>query len=189
MKEQEFCIFAFYQFKTTTNKLQLQEKLNNLSKREKIKGIVLIADEGINGTVSGFIDGIKKLEKYLEKEGFTTLEKKYAYSSYMPFHRMKVKLKKEIITFAGEEVNVEKQTGEFVSPEDWNKLIEDPEVTLLDIRNLYETQIGTFSDSEILGVKTFTQLKELVDKKLLENKDKKIAMFSTAGIRCEKVSS
>ncbi len=76
MKEQEFCIFAFYQFKTTTNKLQLREKLNNLSKREKIKGIVLIADEGINGTVSGFIDGIKKLEKYLEKEGFTTLEKK-----------------------------------------------------------------------------------------------------------------
>ena len=138
MKEQEFCILAFYQFKTTTNKLQLQEKLNNLSKREKIKGIVLIADEGINGTVSGFIDGIKKLEKYLEKEGFTTLEKKYAYSSYMPFHRMKVKLKKEIITFAGEEVNVEKQTGEFVSPEDWNKLIEDPEVTLLDIRNLYK---------------------------------------------------
>ena len=189
MKEQEFCIFAFYQFKTTTNKLQLQEKLNNLSKREKIKGIVLIADEGINGTVSGFIDGIKKLEKYLEKEGFTTLEKKYAYSSYMPFHRMKIKLKKEIITFAGEEVNVEKQTGEFVSPEDWNKLIEDPEVTLLDIRNLYETQIGTFSDSEILGVKTFTQLKELVDKKLLENKDKKIAMFCTGGIRCEKVSS
>ena len=70
MKEQEFCIFAFYQFKTTTNKLQLQKNLNRLSKKEKIKGIVLIADEGINGTVSGFIDGIKKLEKYLEKEGF-----------------------------------------------------------------------------------------------------------------------
>ena len=169
MIEQEFCIFAFYQFKTTDNKLELQKKLNTISKKEKIKGIVLIADEGINGTVSGFIDGIHKLDKYLENVGFASLEKKYAYSPYMPFHRMKVKLKKEIITFGGEKVNVERETGKFVKPEDWNKFIEDPEVMLLDIRNLYETQIGTFSDSEILGVKTFTQLKMVLTRNFLKH--------------------
>ena len=189
MKDKEFCVFSFYQFKNLKDKIHFKKNLSSLCQKEKLKGLILIANEGVNGTVSGFEEGLENLEKCLEKNGFSGLEKKYATATYMPFHQMKIKLKNEIITFDREKMNVDVRTGTFVEPKDWNQFIEDPDLMLLDIRNIYETKIGTFIDSVNPKVKTFTQLKKFIDQELLNDKDRKIAMFCTGGIRCEKVSS
>jgi UPF0176 protein len=180
-------VAALYQFTPLPHFQILQQPLKDLCKREGVKGILLLADEGINGTVAGSRSAIDCLLIFL-KEHFHGLEYKESWADQMPFHRMKVKLKKEIVTLGIPEANPTERVGAYVAPQDWNALISDPDVLLIDVRNDYEIKIGTFQGALNPKTKTFKEFPEFV-KSLDKKKHRRIAMCCTGGIRCEKASS
>ena len=189
MKNNEFKIFSFYQFKKIFKPIKLKGFLKEFCQFNKLKGTILIAPEGINGTIGGLDSSIINLEKELVNLGFTSLEKKYSGSSFMPFYRLKIRHKKEIITFTKQILNVGKKTGNFVNSKDWNKIIGDKNYYVIDLRNDYESKIGTFKNAIKVNTKNFTDYKKYIKNNLLQMKNNKIAMFCTGGIRCEKASS
>jgi UPF0176 protein len=162
--------------------------------QHKIKGTLLLAEEGINGTIAGFSENIHGLLNYLRtnplfENRFADLEHKESFSSEHPFYRMKVKLKKEIVTLGVAGVSPTKLVGTYVKPEDWNTLISDPEVLLIDTRNDYEVDIGTFKGAIDPKTTTFREFPAYIAEHFDKTKHKKVAMFCTGGIRCEKASS
>ena len=185
---------AMYHFVSLPHFKTLREPLLNFCISRDIKGTLLLADEGINGTVAGSEKSILELLNYLKtdpifKSNFKGLVHKESWSDKHPFYRMKVKLKKEIVTLGVPGVSPTKMVGKYVKPQDWNQIISDPEVLLIDTRNDYEYAIGTFKNAINPKTNTFREFPEYVKTHFDPKKHKKIAMFCTGGIRCEKASS
>lgn len=185
---------AMYHFVSLPHFKNLREPLLNFCVSQGIKGTILLADEGINGTVAGPEKSILELLGYLKTnplfEGnFKYLGHKESWSDKNPFYRMKVKLKKEIVTLGVPGVSPTKVVGKYVKPQDWNAIISDPDVVLIDTRNDYEYAIGSFKNAINPKTNTFREFPEYVKTHFDPNKHKKVAMFCTGGIRCEKASS
>lgn len=183
-------ILALYQFVHIDRPASLQGELLSLCKKLSIKGTILLGTEGINGTVSGSAQSIQALRDYFKGSPyFSDLVAKLSYADDHPFYRMKVKLKQEIVTIGQACANPLKQVGTYIEPKAWNDLISDPEVILLDTRNDYEVEVGTFKNALDPKTTNFREFPDYVEKNLDPKKHKKIAMFCTGGIRCEKASS
>jgi len=185
---------AMYHFVSLPHFKMLREPLLNFCVSRKIKGTLLLADEGINGTVAGSEKCILELLTYLKIDplfegNFKNLAHKESWSDKHPFYRMKVKLKKEIVTLGIHGVSPTKMVGKYVKPQDWNSIISDPEVVLIDTRNDYEYAIGSFKNAINPKTDTFREFPDFVKIHCDPKKHKKVAMFCTGGIRCEKASS
>ena len=189
MINSKFTILTFYQFKQIKDLLLLKSRISDFCKFNKIKGTIIIAEEGINGTIAGTSQSIKNFQLEIKKIGFENLNPKYSYSKFMPFFRLKVRPKKEIVTLRTKIADPENITGNKIKPENWNNLITDNNTILIDVRNDFEVEMGSFRGSIDPKTKSFTEFKSYLKDNLSEAKDKKIAMFCTGGIRCEKISS
>lgn len=180
-------VAAMYKFVSLPDYENLREPLLNFCLAENIKGTLLLAHEGINGTVSGTRAAIDNLLAYLRKDPrFADIEHKESFEGDLPFYRMKVKLKKEIVTMGVEDIDPNETVGTYLDPQQWNEMISDPEVVLVDTRNYYEYNIGTFKGAINPETTTFREFPQYVAKNLDPAKHKKVAMFCTGGIRCEK---
>ncbi|MDE2446197.1 MAG: rhodanese-related sulfurtransferase [Alphaproteobacteria bacterium] len=190
MMTSPFKVVAFYQFAHFPDFVAKQPILLNLFHARHIKGTVLLAAEGINGTIAGpaaAIDGI--IAEITAITGLSDLEPKYATAQDMPFRRTKVRLKKEIVTIGPVAADPLSKVGQYVEPEDWNALISDPDVILIDTRNSYEYGVGSFKNALDPQTESFGEFPSYIREKLKAKPDAKIAMFCTGGIRCEKASS
>ncbi|TJW46543.1 MAG: rhodanese-related sulfurtransferase, partial [Mesorhizobium sp.] len=155
-----------------------------------IRGTLLLAHEGINGTVAGSEAAIAALIDHLESiEGLAGLEVKYSSAAEMPFYRMKVRLKREIVTMGVENIDPAASAGTYVAPADWNALISDANTIVIDTRNAYEVSIGTFKGAVDPATTSFREFPAWVEQHRDELDDRKIAMFCTGGIRCEKATA
>ncbi len=180
-------VAAFYRFVPLDNIESLQREISNICKESDLLGTILLAHEGINGTIAGPVEDVDKLFVFLGRyPGLDDLSRKTSYCNRNPFYRMKVRLKKEIVTLGVEGVNPGKDVGEYVAPELWNELISQPDVRLVDTRNDYEVGLGTFAGAENPETRSFRDFPAWVEANLDTDKDQKVAMFCTGGIRCEK---
>ena len=180
-------VCAMYKFVTLENYQELRQPLLDVMESNGVKGTLLLAQEGINGTVAGTREGIDALLAWLQKdERLADIVYKESYDETMPFYRTKVKLKKEIVTMGVEGIDPKQVVGTYVKPQDWNALISDPDVVLVDTRNDYEVQIGTFKGAVNPVTDTFREFPQYVKDNMDPTKQKKVAMFCTGGIRCEK---
>lgn len=185
-----FVVAAMYCFAPMPDREEWQESLRSLCEEEGIKGTLLLAIEGINGTVSGPRQGIDRLKAEITgDERFARISWKESFFEKQAFHRLKVRLKKEIVTLKVDGVDPNELVGEYVDPKDWNDLISDPDVVVVDTRNDYEYEMGTFEKAIDPETKIFSEFPEYVEKNLDPEKTPKVAMFCTGGIRCEKASS
>jgi UPF0176 protein len=187
-------VAAFYQFTSLPDYRALREPLRAICAARALKGSVLLAHEGINGTLAGSAANIDALVAELRHgELFAgrldNLELKFSNSSKMPFQRLKVRLKKEIVTLGDAGADPTRQVGTYVAPRDWNALMASPDTLVLDTRNAFEVAIGTFEGAVDPGLASFGDFKDFVAQKLDPSKHRRIAMFCTGGIRCEKASS
>ncbi|MDZ4141315.1 MAG: rhodanese-related sulfurtransferase [Methylotenera sp.] len=185
---------ALYKFVSLADYTALQPPIHKACEAHHIKGTILLASEGINGTIAGLPDDVHRVLDFLRTDPlfesrFADLEHKESFASEHPFYRMKVKLKKEIVTLGVSGVSPTNKVGTYVKPEDWNALISDPDVILIDTRNDYEVDIGTFKGALDPKTTTFREFPEYIAKNFDKTKHKKVAMFCTGGIRCEKASS
>ncbi|WP_025870184.1 oxygen-dependent tRNA uridine(34) hydroxylase TrhO [Methylobacillus glycogenes] len=186
----QIVVAALYKFASLPDYAQLQPGLLALCNAQGIKGTLLLAEEGINGTVAGTRTGIDTLLEYLRRDPrLADLEHKESYTDELPFYRMKVRLKKEIVTLGVPGIDPNKTVGTYVKPEDWNAVISDPDVVVIDTRNDYEFEIGTFKGAIDPKTTTFREFPEYVRNNLNPARNKKVAMFCTGGIRCEKASA
>jgi UPF0176 protein len=182
-----FLVCALYKFVELKDFEDKRESLKEFMEARQIKGTILLAQEGLNGTVSGTQHAIDELLVYLNEDArITPISFKFSWHEEQPFYRTKVKLKKEIVTMGVEGIDPRKTVGTYVAPKDWNSLISDPDVTVIDTRNDYEIEIGTFKNAINPHTDSFREFPEYVAKTLKPEKHKKVAMFCTGGIRCEK---
>lgn len=184
----EYLVAALYKFVRLPNFEDLQQPLRDICEKGDVKGTLLLAEEGINGTVAGPEAGVRDLLAYLHgTEEFKDIVHKESWASEMPFLRMKVRLKKEIVTMGVPGTDPNHIVGTYVKPKDWNTLISDPDVVVIDTRNDYEVGIGTFKGAVDPDTTTFREFPawEQRNHNMLKAK-KKVAMFCTGGIRCEK---
>ncbi|MBT0587183.1 oxygen-dependent tRNA uridine(34) hydroxylase TrhO [Alteromonas oceanisediminis] len=180
-------VCAMYKFVALDDYQSLRQPLTDVMLDNAIKGTLLLAEEGINGTVSGSQEGIDALLAWLNQdERVNPISYKISVHDEQPFYRTKVKLKKEIVTMGVEGIDPRRTVGTYVKPTDWNALIADPEVTVIDTRNDYEIEIGTFEHAVNPHTGSFREFPQYVKANLDPNKHKKVAMFCTGGIRCEK---
>ena len=187
-------VAAFYKFVDWNDFKDLKLRLESVCEKAGTLGTILLAPEGINGTISGTDQGIQEVLEFLwQDDRLTDLAPKYSMTRNKTFYRMKIKLKKEIVSMGVPETKPVAITGAMVPPKEWNKVIEDPEMLIIDTRNDYEYSIGTFRNALNLNTTSFREFPEWVEKELkpllVSNKEKKVAMFCTGGIRCEKASS
>ena len=183
-------VAALYKFVRLEDFHDLREPLLQACLAAGTLGTLLLAREGINGTVAGSREGIDQVLNYLRSDArLADLEHKESFDDHMPFYRMKVKLKKEIVTMGEEGIDPNAQVGTYVKPGDWNALLDDPDVLLIDTRNDYECGIGSFKGAVDPHTESFREFPAYVRKNLDPGKQKKIAMFCTGGIRCEKASA
>ena len=190
----KFVVVTFYKFFDIDDLLQFQTLLRSIFFKTSIKGTILLADEGINGTISGKKSEISNaLKNIWDLNNLSDLKPKYSFADKNPFFRMKIRLKKEIVTLGVDNISPNKKVGNYVKPEDWNNFIADDSLLLIDTRNDYEVSIGSFDKAVNPNIKNFREFPSWVSKNLLikdpEIKNKKIAMFCTGGIRCEKSTS
>ncbi len=179
-------IAALYRFVRLDNFKELRQPLLRVMLDNQIRGTLLLAAEGINGTIAGEEPAIGRLLDYLRQDDrLKGFECKFSSDEIMPFYRTRVKLKREIVTMGVEDIDPAKG-GRYVKPADWNALINDPEVTLIDTRNDYETAIGSFANAILPKTKTFRDFPAYVKQNLDPRKHRKVAMVCTGGIRCEK---
>jgi UPF0176 protein len=180
-------ISALYKFVTLNQFESLRAPLLQFMQEHHIRGTLLLAREGINGTVAGNAASIAALyEWFAQQPGLENISHKESYHQSSPFNRTKVKLKKEIVTLGVEGLDPKKIVGTYVKPKDWNQLISSPDVTVIDTRNDYEVNIGTFKRAINPKTTTFREFPQYVKEHLDPKKHKKVAMFCTGGIRCEK---
>lgn len=183
-------IAALYRFQRLAAPVSLREPLHAFCDARGIRGTLLLAREGINGTVAGAASAIDDLVAYLRGElGFHQLEIKFSWSDAMPFHRLKVRLKREIVTMGVDDVDPLVGVGAYVEPRDWNRLIDDPDTIVIDTRNDYETAIGSFERAVDPGTKSFRAFPGWVERNADLLKGRRVAMFCTGGIRCEKATA
>ncbi|WP_418357059.1 MULTISPECIES: oxygen-dependent tRNA uridine(34) hydroxylase TrhO [Shewanella] len=180
-------VCALYKFVALPHFESIRQPLLAVMEQNEVKGTLLLAQEGINGTVASSQQGIDNLLSWLDQQpGLDNIVTKLSFDDEMPFYRTKVKLKKEIVTMGVEGIDPRKVVGTYVKPKDWNALISDPDVVLVDTRNDYEVKIGTFKNAVNPVTETFREFPEYVKQNLDPAKHKKVAMFCTGGIRCEK---
>lgn len=185
-----YTIAALYLFIPVADPAELKQKFLQELSPLQLCGTLLIAPEGINGTLAGSELAIQELLICLNNNiGLSQKDVKFSYSAEKPFNRFKIRLKREIVTFNQPHVNPNLRVGTYIEPDQWNTLIEDPDVTVIDTRNKYETLIGTFKNAIDPKIDSFTEFSDYVRENLDPKKHKKIAMFCTGGIRCEKASS
>ncbi|MGD1948267.1 MAG: rhodanese-related sulfurtransferase [Leptolyngbyaceae cyanobacterium] len=183
-------VITFYKFVQLDDFVELQQSLKELCNDQGIKGTILLALEGINATVAGTDEALEKLLAHLKQDPrLSDLTHKTSWAEGQPFARMKVKLKKEIVTLGQPEVSPTKQVGTYIEPQEWNQVISDPDVVVVDTRNNYEVDIGTFKGATNPKTDSFREFPDFADQQLDATKHKKVAMFCTGGIRCEKASS
>ncbi|WP_325893454.1 oxygen-dependent tRNA uridine(34) hydroxylase TrhO [Grimontia sp. NTOU-MAR1] len=183
----QYVVCALYKFVRLEDYVELREPLKALMEKNEIRGTLLLANEGINGTVASTREGIDTLLAWLKKDPrLADTVYKESFDENQPFNRTKVKLKKEIVTLGVEGIDPRHVVGTYVKPEDWNDLISDPEVFVVDTRNDYEIEIGTFKNAVNPKTDTFREFPEYVAQNMDPAKHKKVAMFCTGGIRCEK---
>ena len=183
-------IATFYKFAEFPEYKEWKIKLGKWGKELKILGTMILAPEGINATISGPREGIEKfLENIRTDTRFADLNPRTAESTRSTFYRLRIITRPEIVTLGDASINPNKAVGEYVNPKEWNALIRDPDVRVIDTRNEYEVKVGTFKGAENPHTDTFREWPEYVEKELGSDKKQKIAMFCTGGIRCEKASS
>lgn len=187
----DYLTAAFYKFVDLPDFAELKAPLLDCCEANQVKGIILLATEGINSTIAGPADGVRAVLAYLRSDPrLADLQHKEAWSTKSPFYRMKVRLKREIVTMGVPGISPTQMAGEYVKPEHWNALISDPEVVVIDTRNDYEVSIGTFAGAIDPHIKSFAQLPDWVNQAPAlhpaSGKKPKVAMFCTGGIRCEK---
>lgn len=180
-------VAALYKFVRLDDFEQLREPLLALMLAQNVRGTLLLANEGINGTIAGPRAGIDTVLGWLREDPrLADLEHKESFHDEHPFLRTKVKLKKEIVTMGVEGIDPNRTVGTYLSPEEWNAVISDPETLLIDTRNDYEVEVGTFKGAINPETRTFREFPDYVKDRLDPAKHKKVAMFCTGGIRCEK---
>ncbi len=186
----KYDVCAFYRFVEIADLPKIQTMIKGFAAEYGTSGTILIAPEGINGTIAAPVGNLAPVIAFLDAHlGVEQGELKYSWASEQPFSRFKVRIKKEIITMKQECADPTKLVGTYVAPEDWNSLIDDPEVIVLDTRNTYETGVGIFDKAIDPRTETFTEFSEYVERELDPLVNKKVAMYCTGGIRCEKASS
>ncbi|MGQ0683963.1 oxygen-dependent tRNA uridine(34) hydroxylase TrhO [Bradyrhizobium sp.] len=187
-------VAAFYQFAALPDFRELREPLRALCAAHGLKGSVLLANEGINGTLAGSVEGIAGLVEALQHGPLfagrlDNLELKYSTAGAAPFQRLKVRLKNEIVTLGAADADPTKRVGTYVDAAHWNDLIADPATLVLDTRNAFEVAMGTFAGAVDPGIKSFGEFKQFTTQRLDPARHRRIAMFCTGGIRCEKASA
>lgn len=186
---EQIVIGAFYKFVDLADYVALRPQLHRFCMEHGIKGSILLAEEGINGTIAGSREEINAVFRWLrEDERLSDLEVKESHAAFMPFKRMKVRLKKEIVTFR-QGVSPLEAVGEYVEAADWNALISEPDVVVIDTRNDVEIELGTFQNAVNPHTESFTQFADYVQENLDPAQNKRVAMFCTGGIRCEKATA
>lgn len=185
-----YVICAFYQFAPLNDYELMKEPLLQTMRDNNVKGTIILASEGVNGTFSGLRDEVESLMAHLRSfPGLEGIVFKETYNNFNPFDKAKVKLRKEIVTMGVAGIDPLSLTGTHLNPEEWNALISDPEVIIIDTRNDYEVKLGTFKNAINPETENFRDFPAYVEQHLADKKDKKIAMFCTGGIRCEKSTS
>ena len=188
--EAAIAVAAFYKFVTLEDCAGLREELLELGAKHELKGTILLAREGINATISAKLANLEAFLVALRANSrFADIAPKISYARDHPFQRFKVKLKREIVTFGVPEANPAEQVGTYVAPQDWNKLIQEPGDVVVDTRNAYEVAIGTFVGARDPGTTSFGGFPQYVKDHLDPARDRRVAMFCTGGIRCEKASA
>ena len=183
-------VAALYRFTPLTRFADLRQPLKAFCDAHGVKGTLLLAAEGINGTVAGSRAGIDALLAQLRGEPeLAALEHKESCAGVMPFHRMKVRLKREIVTMGVEGIDPTLSVGTYVAPQDWNALIADPDTVLVDTRNAYEVAVGTFAGAIDPATESFREFPQWLEARAGQWKNRKLAMFCTGGIRCEKATA
>jgi len=187
-------VVTFYQFAALPDFRELRQPLRATCAGLALKGSVLLADEGINGTLAGGAEAIGEFVSALRAGPLfggrlDNLELKFSHAAAMPFRRLKVRLKKEIVTLGETAIDPARQTGIHVDVADWNALIAEPDMLVIDTRNAFEVAMGTFAGALDPGIDSFGQFKDFAARKLDPARHRKIAMFCTGGIRCEKASA
>ena len=187
-------VAAFYQFARLSDFRELREPLRATCACLHLKGSVLLAQEGINGTLAGEPAAIDALAEELQAGALfggrlDNLELKFSHAAVMPFARLKIRLKKEIVTLGDGNVDPTRQVGTYVEPSAWNALISAPDTLVIDTRNEFEVAMGTFDGAVNPGIRSFGQFKAFAARHLDPEKHRKIAIFCTGGIRCEKASA
>ena len=187
---QTYTVAALYHFTRLADYEALRGPLQDMCEHLALNGTILLAREGINGTIAGTQQGISEIIRFLRADPrLSNLDYKLSYATDKPFYRMKVRLKKEIVTLGVEGVDPTQTVGTYVDPDDWNAIISDPDVVLIDTRNDYEVEIGTFRGALNPNTQTFREFPDWVSQNQDKLKKPKVAMFCTGGIRCEKASS
>ena len=180
-------VAAFYKFVQLTDLASLQDQIESCCRKNNVLGIVLLAQEGINSTIAGSREGVVKVLEFIRQDPrFTDLEWKESFANKQPFRKLRVRLKKEIVTMGIPEIDPSQLVGTYVKPADWNALIRDPDVIVIDARNNYETEIGTFTGAVNPDLDSFSQLPSWLEEKIDTGEQPRVAMFCTGGIRCEK---
>jgi len=180
-------VAAFYKFVQLTDLASLQDQIESCCRKNNVLGIVLLAQEGINSTIAGSREGVVKVLEFIRQDSrFADLEWKESFANKQPFRKLRVRLKKEIVTMGIPEIDPSQLVGTYVKPADWNALIRDPDVIVIDARNNYETEIGTFTGAVNPDLDSFSQLPSWLEEKIDTGEQPRVAMFCTGGIRCEK---
>lgn len=187
-------VAAFYQFAKLPDFRELREPLRAICADLELKGSVLLAHEGINGTLAGSAEAVAALIEQLRRGDLfggrlDNLELKLSAAAAMPFQRLKIRLKKEIVTLGDPAADPTRQVGIYVDPADWNDVMAAPDTLVIDARNAFEVAMGTFEGAVDPGIKSFGQFKEFAARKLDPARHRRVAMFCTGGIRCEKASA
>ncbi|HIN09613.1 MAG TPA: rhodanese-related sulfurtransferase [Phycisphaerales bacterium] len=183
----EFLVATFYRFTTLEDYASMQIPIETCCRENDVKGIVLLASEGINATIAGTREGVFDVLRFLQKDPrLAGLAWKESTAKKQPFRKLRVRLKKEIVTMGVPEINPGRLTGTYVKPEDWNDLISDPNVIVVDTRNDYEVEIGSFKDAINPNITSFGELPKWIEDNIDVDAEPRIAMFCTGGIRCEK---
>tara|TARA_R100000027_G_scaffold7932_4_gene5997 strand:- start:18471 stop:19316 length:846 start_codon:yes stop_codon:yes gene_type:complete len=186
----ELLVAALYRFTDVAHTAEMRQWIFDLGTREDLCGTILVAPEGINGTIAGLPDQVRSFLSMLEaRDGLENLEIRYSNCTQRPFQRWRVRLKNEIVTLGVENVDPRDEVGIYLDPADWNRLLQEEEVTLIDTRNHYETSVGKFKGAIDPDTETFREFPEWVEKNLDPEKNPKVAMYCTGGIRCEKATN
>ena len=190
MSHSPIVVAALYRFICLEDFDQLRGPLRSLCEEVGVKGTLLLAREGINGTIAGSREGVDRVLNWLRSDPrLRALSHKESYDEKQPFYRLKIKLKKEIVTMGVDGIDPNAVVGTYVKPADWNSLIRDPDVLLVDTRNNYEVAIGTFKGAINPETTHFREFPDYVNEYFEPHRHRKVAMFCTGGIRCEKASA
>lgn len=182
-----FLTAALYKFVELPDFADLKTPLLDCCNKNNVKGTILLAAEGINGTIAGSSEGVHAVLEFLRSDSrFADLVHKESFSEKAPFYRLKIRLKREIVTMGIPDINPSLMAGKYVKPDEWNQLLDDPDVVVVDVRNDYEVSLGTFAGAINPKTKSFSELPEWVQQETALRDKPKVAMFCTGGIRCEK---